>query len=67
MIKEYTTVDKAMKAASKRSLFANLNGKDSQYEVREWAGKWFAGYQGEMQEDYPFGRIIAQYSAGYRI
>ena len=65
-MKAYTTRDKALKAASKRSLFANINGKFSQYDVIAIDGDYFVVKSGQ----YPlhtFWFIVKQYSAGYSV
>ena len=62
--KRYMGQDQARKAAAKRSLFADLNGEFSQYEVRKVGSSFIAGPDSDELRAMG-GTIIAQYAGGY--
>lgn len=64
--KRYMNKEQAKRAQAKVSLFAALNGKCSQTEVREVSsGFYVGGYPGDLAANFPNARIVAQYSQGY--
>jgi hypothetical protein len=65
-MKAYTTRDKAKKAAGKRSLFASLNGKFSQYDVIAIDGEFYVVEAGKYPK-HTFWTIVQQYCGGYSI
>jgi hypothetical protein len=64
-MKKYKNYKTAYNAAGKKSLFANLNGKFSQFDVIEQNYNYYVVESGK----YPQGQfnVISQFSAGYSI
>ena len=65
-MKKYTTREKAKLAAGKKSLFADLNGKFSQFDVIAIDGEYFVVESGKYPK-HQFWTIVHQFSAGYSI
>lgn len=65
-MKQYTTRQKAELAAAKKSLFAKLNGKFSQFDVLAIDGAFFVVEAGKYPK-HNFWSIVKQYSAGYSV
>ena len=65
-LKQYKDLTKARLAAGKKSLFANLNGKFSQFDVIAIDGQYFVVQSGQYPK-HSFWKIVQQYSGGYSI
>jgi hypothetical protein len=64
---EYQNRATAEKNCAKRSLFAALSGRCSQFELRtNDTGRFVGGPCGELAKQLSGWRIIGQWSAGYR-
>lgn len=65
-MKAYKSRETAIRAAGKRSLFANLNGKFSHFDVIAVDGDYYVVQAGKYP-NHTFWTMVRQYVAGYSV